>query len=334
MNKKSLFFWFVAFVCAALIFTGCPQEADDDPEPTAAEKAAAELGATLGSDKATVSGTTVTLTADYTVTGAATLAVPAGVKLVVADETTFEVEGTLNNSGEIEVASGGDYVFGADADGTNSGTITIKSGGQTHALGGSLGGDGHTVVETGGKAWTGDALVIGAAGDTWTVSGNTIHPALVLEAASSLALNNAGYTLTGAGTVNGIPGAGTGFTFLVGDPGRKLTVKAGGALTVPGTNSESDKHILVVNIGNGNPGIVGEPAAGGKAAAKIVLASYGYIDIYASGGAYSGDTSSVGHNFYDSESTKLTSNSLYGTTYNWDGTLGNNAGGWKAAVAD
>ena len=34
MNKKSLFFWFVAFVCAALIFTGCPQEPDDDDTVT------------------------------------------------------------------------------------------------------------------------------------------------------------------------------------------------------------------------------------------------------------------------------------------------------------
>ena len=34
MKKKSLLFWFVAFVCAALIFTGCPPEPDDDTKET------------------------------------------------------------------------------------------------------------------------------------------------------------------------------------------------------------------------------------------------------------------------------------------------------------
>ena len=34
MKKQSLFFWFVAFVCAALIFIICPQEADDDDTVT------------------------------------------------------------------------------------------------------------------------------------------------------------------------------------------------------------------------------------------------------------------------------------------------------------
>ena len=106
MKKKSLFFWFAAFVCAALIFTGCPQEADDDPEPTAAEKAAAELGAALG-DAATVSGATVTLAKDYTVASGATLAVPAGVTLAVPGSKTLDVAGTLGVAGTVSVASGG-----------------------------------------------------------------------------------------------------------------------------------------------------------------------------------------------------------------------------------
>ena len=333
MNKKSLFFWFVAFVCAALIFVGCPQEADDDPEPTAAEKAAAELGATLGSDKATVSGTTVTLTADYTVTGAATLAVPAGVKLVVADETTFEVAGALTNSGEIEVASGGEYVLEAGVSGTNSGTITIKSGGETWGKGGSIAGAGFTVVETGGKAYLGanENAKIEVIGPSPVDAGTA--PVVALTS-GSLSFNNTDYELDGAATVNGLPSQNT---FMVGGSDRKLKVKAGGALTVPGTDASTDKHILVVIVGNDSPGIVGEPAAGGKAAAQIVLASYGYIDIYASGSDYSGNTSSLGHNFYTSEGAKLTSNSLHGTTYNWvaDASSGDGTDpGWKAEAGN
>ncbi|MDR0637768.1 MAG: hypothetical protein LBG27_02505 [Spirochaetaceae bacterium] len=102
--------------------------------------------------------------ADVTVKTGATLTVTAGKTLTVGKTVTVAQNANVN------VASGGDYIFGADADGTNSGTITIKSGGQTYALGGSLAGDGHTVVETGGKAWTGDVLVIGASSDTWTVN--------------------------------------------------------------------------------------------------------------------------------------------------------------------
>ena len=44
MKKQSLFLWFVAFVCAALIFVGCPQEADDD-DPVLSGTAALDTGA-------------------------------------------------------------------------------------------------------------------------------------------------------------------------------------------------------------------------------------------------------------------------------------------------
>jgi hypothetical protein len=144
-------------------------------------------------------------------------------------------------------------------------------------------------------------------------------------------LNNAGYTLTGAGTVNGIPGSGGGFAFLVGGSDRKLTVKAGGVLTVPGTNSGADKRILVVTVAGENPGIVGEPAADGKNAAQIALAAYGCIDIYASGSGYSGSTGSIGHNFYDNGGSKVKSNSLRNKNYTWNATAGGDGKpGWKA----
>ena len=57
MNKKSLFFWFVAFICAALIFTGCPQEADDDDSVLSGT---AELDTGAGST--VVKGVNVTFT--------------------------------------------------------------------------------------------------------------------------------------------------------------------------------------------------------------------------------------------------------------------------------
>ena len=51
MKKQSLLLWFVAFVCAALIFTGCPQEADDD-DPVLSDKAGLDTGSAVVKDTA------------------------------------------------------------------------------------------------------------------------------------------------------------------------------------------------------------------------------------------------------------------------------------------
>jgi hypothetical protein len=239
------------------------------------------------------------------------------------------------------VEDGGEYQFLATATGSSTGNVTIKSGGITKALGGgNMDGTGFTVVKQGGKAYLGDALnalalIIGP-----TPTGQNDIPVIALTS-GKLSLNNAGYELDGVATLNGLQAAGNSSynVFMVGNTGdaneRALTLKAGRVLTVPGTNSTDDKHILVVVVDTtAGPGVTGEAASGNKAAAQIVLAAFGCIDVYnSSGDGWTESISNLNHNFYpNSSDTKEATNSLHNTTYNWNATINSSAGGWEAAV--
>jgi hypothetical protein len=221
--------------------------------------------------------------------------------------------------------------------GQNAGTITIKSGGKTLGNGGNQsGGNGQTIIEAGGVASImvdngGTPLEIPQVGN----AGTNPLPILQLDEGSTLTLKTSQYILSGPATMNGLLGTGgvpgdSAGNFMVGEVAsvnRKLTLKADGVLNINGT-AESNR-ILAVVVDGGQPGIVGE------AGARIVLGQYGYIDIYAAGGAaYDGDTSSLDHNFYDSNNNKVTGNSLHNTTYTWTENIGGVSGadGWKAGA--
>ena len=326
MKKQSLLYWFVAFVCAALIFTGCPQEADNDPEPTAAEKAAAELGAALG-DAATVSGTTVTLTKDYTVDDAATLAVPAGVTLVVPSGKTFKVTGALNvaEGAEVTVESGGVFFLDGtglgegETNGALGGTITIKPGAKTYSTG-TFGGSGWTVIEAGGLAYAEQSpddnapATIGGADATLNLT------------SGSFALNTSGYILNGNATITKHFGMTNGISLLI---------KTGGKLTIDIDATINDTYWPGFWILNANTKITGETGSVIEVVEQKGENKFGKIvfDIT--------DNDAPTVNFYGSDGGIVTTDGSkhaavpYGT-YNWDTTLGesNNASGWKAEAEE
>ena len=90
-------------------------------------KAAKRLLATLGADKASVSGVTVTLTGDVTATD---VNVEAGVTLAVPGEKTLTVTGTLTLSGDLTVAGAID-VAGYTLSG---GTLNLSNGSKSKGL--------------------------------------------------------------------------------------------------------------------------------------------------------------------------------------------------------
>ncbi|MDR1229876.1 MAG: hypothetical protein LBK61_00595 [Spirochaetaceae bacterium] len=292
-------------------------------------------------------GTTFAVASEKTlsVAGGATLnvVVTSGVLNVAG---TLDVAGTLNVAGTVNVNNGGKYVFQATGRGTSTGTINIASGGEVLSVPGSdMAGTGYTVVQFGGKAYS------GASWDNKRtfVGGSSDSPLPIIALTTgSVSTNNHGYELDGEATMYGTPASNSQGNFTVGETGdgsdsahknSRLVLKAGSVLTVPGDNLATNKHILlVVTNSTGNlPGVTGEPASGGTAAARIVLGVHGYLDLYhtdASGlgpGDYSGTTSSLPHNFYDSSSNKITINSLCNKTFTWDAAAGGSSvAGWKS----
>ena len=427
MNKKSLFFWFVAFVCAALIFTGCPQEADDDDTvtpgtasfedvkvdgekgveltgvdmtvtitgdkidaaitanddlldwitgakpawltatakedvavgaasvvitiggiPAAASSEvlglkipaaalaggaditatgkitlavtypAADAAATLATSsdlagKATVSGATVTLTDDVSVTEA--LAIPDGVTLVVPanKEVTVSSNVTVNVGTGSAVEVSGTYNLGSNVTGENNGTVTVKPGGEIkNGTGVNIGGSGTNVVEVGGKVYFNGSL-------TPYIGDNESSATYQLDEGATFAFNNSGYVISGEVTLN-IPGATSdeNKSTWVGD-GLSLHIEDGGTLTIAQYN-----HLDIASDDSG-------PVVTGGTNAQIVAT--GYIIFFENGKDWSADISDVPNvNFYTSEGTKETNNNgITGKTYKWDAAAGGEGKpGWKA----
>jgi cytoskeletal protein CcmA (bactofilin family) len=296
---------------------------------------------------------TATLGTTFPVASTKTLSVAGGAILNVAEASgvlnvagTLDVAGTLNVAGTVNVNNGGKYVFQATGRGTSTGTINIVSGGEVLSVPGSdMAGTGYTVVEFGGKAysgadWDNKRTFVGGSGDS---------PLPIIALTSgSVSTNNHGYELDGAATMYGTPASNSQGNFTVGETGNasdsahkngRLVLKAGSVLTVPGDDLATNKHILLVVTNNtGNlPGVTGEPIDGEKGAAQIVLQEHGYLDLYltdTSGlgpGDYSGNTGSLPHNFYDSGSNKITTNNLKNRTFTWDVAAGGaSTPGWKS----
>jgi hypothetical protein len=158
-------------------------------------------------------------------TGSWTLTVNSGATFTVAG--TLDVDGgftvtsgTLNNSGTINVESGGAQTY-SGAIGTNTGTINIK--GTSHAGGGTdLPGAGVNIVYAGGKVSFdgGTNYFIGTASD-----GN----AEFALTSGTFSFNNVGYELDGAVTLK----ASKTFYAIRGSTPMKL--KAGAVLSVDGS---------------------------------------------------------------------------------------------------
>jgi hypothetical protein len=338
----------------------------DETDYTAATAAATTLAAALGgTGKAVVDTTDLTkvnvIGTDAAASGetATPTPVPLNVTLVVQSEKVLtvasgkalSVAGTLNVAGALNVESGGKYAFEATGTGTSTGTITVKNGGEVLSVPGSdMGGTGYTVVEYGGKAYSGASWESNAA---FVSTANDNGFAVIKLTSGSVSTNNYGYVLDGVATVYGTPASNSQGNFTVGETADasnsankndRLVLKAGSVLTVPGDNVSNNKHILLVvtNSSSSLPGVTGEPGNGSdKAAAQIVLQEYGYIDVYdtdTSGlgpGDYSSTIDNLPHNFYTSDGTKITANGLRNKTFNWDANAGGNGtAGWKEATVE
>ncbi|MDR1256845.1 MAG: hypothetical protein LBJ86_03795, partial [Spirochaetaceae bacterium] len=244
-----------------------------------------------------------------------TLTVSSGGTLKVTGKVTvngggsLDVAGTINIEGNVEVA--GTIVLQNESSGSLTGTLTITSTGTSKDLksgGGSITGDGGSVVHAGAKVYIGGstdatALVIGPAAD-----GNAI---LQLAQDTTFSTVSAGYELDGNATLKKNFGI---------SEGQILTVKSGGKLTVNVPNGDTYPGLWVIGS---NTKIVGE------ADAVIDIKSETGGLIYLSSGAVS--------NFYDSSSELITSGSNINIpkgTYNWSATAGGqNKPGWKAEAS-
>jgi hypothetical protein len=213
---------------------------------TAAQQAEDLKNALTG---ATVSGTTVTLGDDFSVTGTAQspTVVPVGVTLATGTYTLtvadtkglsvagivtvagkLDVAGTLNVTGAVNVEEDGEYVFQATGTGTSTGNITIESGGEVVSVDGSdMAGTGWTVVQAGGKAYKNnkEAMFVGDSDDN----------AMIRLASGSVSTNNSGYALAGgAATLLGDFGVTDGKTLSVAADATLNVFAGSGILNVEG----------------------------------------------------------------------------------------------------
>jgi hypothetical protein len=147
MTKKYLFVGMAVILGVSLSFFACDDSTEEATEPTAAEKAAAELAESANfKGKATVKGATITLTADVTLTAKAdvaegvTLEVPTGktletgiYTLTVGEGGTLSVTGTISVAGTLKVAG----TVTADEDGEIevTGTLTVDEDGEIEVAG-------------------------------------------------------------------------------------------------------------------------------------------------------------------------------------------------------
>jgi hypothetical protein len=203
------------------------------------EEAAEDLADSFGTN-ATATGDTVTITgpvtipdgntaiaSDVTVEVAAgqTLTIPAAATVSVASGATLTVEGTvtqagtLNNSGEIEIPSGGVYeLTNTGVSGTNTGTVTVKAGGAIKAGGShTVDGSGLNIVEVGGEAYYNNNLLIGH---------STSTSPIVELADGSFSWNNEQYNLNGNAALK------SNFQFAPTSATLTLTIASGKTLTI------------------------------------------------------------------------------------------------------
>jgi hypothetical protein len=305
MNKKFFTIGMAVLLGVSLSFLGCDDSTEETTEPTAAELAAAELAASADfKDNVSVSGATVTLTKDVTITEKAT----------VADGVT------------LEVPTGKTLTIKEGATVTNNGEVVIKSGGvsKSHDNDNSAGATGFTVVETGGKAYFRDNLFFGPA-----ATGGGTAPNFEIGSGSTFSFNNTSFVIDGNVTLNGIEDYDTG-TFgddvkamtlvaslqtLTLNPGSTLTIASGVILNLSGS---SQKQVIVKGSGSG-------------AAPKVVLKANATLWHYNGINFYS----NAGVAFTWGEGNK-THTATTEETYTWtddaNSTTAGNQSGWKAAA--
>jgi hypothetical protein len=300
-------------LAAGLLLSGCDH--NPRPEPSAEEKAAALAASDDFAGKAVVSDTTVTLTADVTLTE--DIAVAAGVTLDVAGKTlTVPAEKKLDVAGQVDVS--GQLIIkdgGKNASGMFNGTITVKSGGVFESEGDNPfndGANGLTVVESGGKAyWKGHKLIVGSAND------NAIF---VLDDGGSFSFNNTSFVVAGKvafkGEANfngdGYPG------MYVGADSQIIMIEHGAEFTV-------DAFLSVASNQKNGFTVLGS-SSGAGALPKIIIGSGGNV--------YFGASHTDDSNFYPSNETNAQASTSVNTTYNWDAEAGGqNKPGWKAEAS-
>jgi hypothetical protein len=245
MNKK-IVFGMIALLSVSLFFLGCPTEADSDspsssawptPDgspkpPNQAEAAGLRLKADLigWADSSSDANLSVAADGSVTISGgtltftATTVEIPPGVTLKVANDGVLEVpasgtlrvKGTVENSGNIDVAATGTYqiVPGAvinnnntgrisvsgtydlnpGASGTNNGRVTVENDGVINSYA-HIAGNGENIVKKGGKVYfTAGELITGDSTDT------TPSPIFELDTDAQFSYGNGFYSVD-AGTV-------------------------------------------------------------------------------------------------------------------------------------
>jgi hypothetical protein len=294
------------------------------------------------------SGTVSTNNSGYKLEGAATLGttfpVSSGKTLSVAQNAildvaastgilnvagALDVAGTLNVAGAVNVASGGEYIFQATGRGTSNGNIVIAANGQILSIDGSImDGTGKTVVQAGGKSYTGTSaatkvLFIGSTTDT-------PKPIIALTT-GSLSRSSAGYELNGDATLYGEDDVNDDTTYWY--VRRSLALAASSVLRVPGGGTSATHAMLTVSFADGGDDRVTGAGSSGTAA-KIILGEWGYLGLRSTAG-WPNDGTAVSslsfNNFYTNSGEKVSVNSTKNTTFTWDANAGGSGtAGWKA----
>jgi hypothetical protein len=257
------------------------------------------------------------------------LEIAADAKVTVTGDLTIgsaspgegDTNGTLTVEGEITVGEEGTLTLESGSAGNLNGTITVGDGGvlkDLNSAGGTVWGSendegkGSIVVKSGAKAYVGTDTVAMISDATHTDAA----PVLIQLTEGGFTLTKNGYSLDGKATLHGI--------FGLGGENETITLSATSVLTIAATWAPTGEPSadypglwLVIN----GTSIVGETV--GTDSSKIVIVDGG---IYITGGT---------NNFYDG-TTLITGSGVIivpAGTYNWDATLGSNAGGWKAEAA-
>jgi hypothetical protein len=263
----------------------------------------------------TVEGT-LSVADNGTLDVAGTLDIPDTGEVEVAEGGTLEVEGVLNNSGTINVESGGTQTY-SGATGTNTGTINIRGTSNADAAT-NLEGNGVNVVHVGGKASFDGGTTYQVGPEEETTTGYVLI-------SGTFTFNNAD-VLNGDAKVKGTPdGNDSGET--VKEP-LTLTIGEDSTLTLP--DRSNDGYTVMkssVDSAESTPRILG--AAG----ASIVLEARGQLYFREEGkGTLSTFVGTESwNNFYSNPTTKITAGLWDGVeTYVWATNLGvgENESGW------